>query len=58
MDSISLDIETGKYFVDIDRGSKNEEEITKGFRQFFERNILSNHEENINTFPRRVTQTK
>jgi 8-oxo-dGTP diphosphatase len=40
MDSISLDIETGSYFVDEDIRSKNEEKLTKGFREFFERTIL------------------
>lgn len=40
MDSISLNIGTRKYFVDIGKDSKNEEEITKGFRYFFIRTIL------------------
>jgi 8-oxo-dGTP diphosphatase len=39
LDSIALDIETGKYFVEIDEGSKNEEKIKKGFRNFFKRVI-------------------
>ena len=41
MDSISLDIETGEYFVDMAEESKNEKEITEGFRKFFIRNVLS-----------------
>lgn len=41
MDSISKVIETGKYFVEMGRDSRNEEELTKGFRKFFERTILS-----------------
>ena len=41
MDSISLDIKTRKYLIDIGKKSKNEEEITKGFRSFFIRTILS-----------------
>lgn len=40
MDSISLDIETRQYIIDIDENSKKEEEITKGFRKFFGRTIL------------------
>ena len=41
MDSISLDIKTRKYLIDIGKESKNEEEITKGFRSFFIKTILS-----------------
>lgn len=41
MDSIALDIETGKYFMDMDGNYKNEKEITEGFRRFFIKNILS-----------------
>lgn len=40
MDSISLDIETKKYLIDLERSNKNEREITEGFRNFFERTIL------------------
>lgn len=40
MDSISLDIETGKYLVENGENSKNEKEITKGFREFFYRTSL------------------
>lgn len=35
MDSIALDMESGKYFVEIDKNSRNEKEITEGFRKFF-----------------------
>lgn len=35
MDSISLDIETGKYFTEIHSKGKNERDITEGFRRFF-----------------------
>lgn len=41
MDSISLDIETGKYFMDMNEKGKNEREITEGFRRFFIKNVLS-----------------
>lgn len=40
MDSISKDIQSGKYFVDMSDVSKNEEDITEGFKQFFMRTIL------------------
>lgn len=35
MDSISLDVETGEYIVDMGAESKNDKEITQGFRNFF-----------------------
>jgi 8-oxo-dGTP diphosphatase len=41
MDSISLDIETGKYFMDTRERGKNEKEITEGFRKFFMRTVLN-----------------
>lgn len=46
MNSISLDIETGSYFVDEDRNNKNEEKLTKGFRKFFKLAMLKNNVEN------------
>ncbi|MDF2672631.1 MAG: hypothetical protein K0R09_896 [Clostridiales bacterium] len=39
MDSISLDIETGKYFMDMNEKSRNEKEIAEGFRSFFIRTV-------------------
>lgn len=47
MDSISIDIETGKYIVDEYENGKNEREITQGFRDFFTRAILNNFEGRI-----------
>lgn len=41
MDSISLDIETGKYFMDMTEMVKNEKEISDGFRKFFMRTVLN-----------------
>lgn len=41
MDSISLDIETGQYLMDIKENSRNEKDITAGFRRFFINNVLS-----------------
>lgn len=38
MDSIAIDIDTKTYFVESDI-NKNEENITKGFRDFFKRSI-------------------
>ncbi|MCM0648147.1 hypothetical protein NBE98_07130 [Clostridium swellfunianum] len=46
MNSISLDIETGSYFVDEDSNNKNEEKLTKGFRKFFKLAMLKNNVEN------------
>jgi 8-oxo-dGTP diphosphatase len=40
MDSISLDIESRQYLVDIYEHSRNEKEITEGFRNFFLRTVL------------------
>lgn len=42
MDSIALDIETRDYFIDMGKNSKNEEEITEGFRNFFRRIMKKN----------------
>lgn len=42
MDSISLDIETGKYFTEITEKGKNEQDITKGFRRFFTKTLIKN----------------
>lgn len=45
MDSIAIDIKTGKYLVETDEDSNNEEEITQGFRNFFGHTILYNKKE-------------
>lgn len=45
MNSISLDIETGSYFVDEDSNNKNEEKLTKGFRKFFKLAMFKNNAE-------------
>lgn len=46
LDSISLDIKTGKYLLDIGENSKKEKEISKGFRKFFIKNNLSSFKQN------------
>ncbi len=40
LDSISVEIESGKYYMDNDSNSISIEGTKKGFREFFERNIL------------------
>lgn len=42
LDSISVDIETGQYYMDMDSNSnhKNENQMAKGFRNFFLRTII------------------
>lgn len=40
MDSISLDIETNQYFVELEQGGVNERQITEGFRNFFKKTVL------------------
>lgn len=39
MDSISIDIDTGKYIIDLDDKDKKEEKIKEGFRDFFIRSL-------------------
>ncbi len=41
MDSISLDLDTGKYFMDMTEEGKNEKKITEGFRKFFNKTVLN-----------------
>jgi Xanthosine triphosphate pyrophosphatase len=42
MDSIALDIETGRYLIDSEKNNRNEVQITKGFRDFFKKVVLDN----------------
>jgi XTP/dITP diphosphohydrolase len=40
IDSISMEIETGKYYMDNDSHNSSKNEISKGFREFFLRTIV------------------
>lgn len=40
LDSLSVEIETGKYFFDLEGDGYGEINITSGFRNFFEKNIF------------------
>lgn len=41
MDSLSLDVKTGRYSIDMNNNTQNERAITEGFRRFFIKNVLN-----------------